>query len=244
MKFRFFMLLLGGFFCLPVQAAETGRALSEVSLNLQDRASLQRGARLFRNYCLSCHSAAYMRYNRMAKDLDIPEKVLQANFLFGDEKPGDTMQVAMSRDSAERYFGGAVPPDLSVIARSRGADWLYSYLKGFYLDTTRPFGMNNLVLPGVNMPHVLWELQGLQKAVYSKKKDGGLKISRLELETRGRQSPEEYDDTVRDLVNFMVYLGEPVKLKRYRIGLWVMVYLFVFLLIAWVLKREYWRDVH
>jgi len=231
----------------PVMATGGDSHLMHMEVDLGDQTSLQRGARIFTNYCLSCHSAAYMRFNRMGEDLGIPENVLKSNFMFGTDKVGDTMTVAMGKDNATRFFGVA-PPDLSVIARSRGADWLYTYFKTFYKDDSRPFGVNNLAFKDVGMPHVLWELQGLQRPVYATHatEDGSKKkvIEHLDLIIPGSQSEEEYDQTVRDLVNFLVYLGEPIKLKRTKIGVWVILYLFVFLFVAYLLKKEYWRDVH
>ena len=228
-------------------ASGDGSVVMHAKVDLSDRASLQRGARIFVNYCLSCHSASYMRFNRMVEDLGITEEVLKENLMFGTDKPGDTMTVAMRKEDARSYFG-MIPPDLSVISRARGADWLYTFLMTFYLDPTRPFGVNNLQFKGVAMPHVLWELQGLQKAVTEKETlpNGNAveRITHLELETEGQQTPEIYAQTVQDLVNFLVYLGEPVQLQRYTIGSWVILYLLVFLGIAYLLKKEYWKDVH
>lgn len=228
-----------------VFGAQQGGRLLSMEVEMDNRASLQRGARLFRNYCLSCHSAAYMRYNRMGRDLGLTERVLLENFIFDpSHKIADTMTIAMDEVSHKRYFG-VVAPDLSVTARAHGADWLYTYLKTFYLDPQRPFGVNNLAQKNVNMPHVLWDLQGMQRAVYETVEGSDEKrIVGLELVKPGLQSEEEYDRTARDLVNFLVYLGEPVKLQRVKIGILVLAYLFVLLAIVWFLKREYWRDVH
>ena len=249
MMMRTFIILLGIAFSTPAFAASGGHELMHADTNLSDRASLQRGARTFVNYCLSCHSAAYMRFNRLGKDLGISDEMLKSNLMFGTDKTGDTMTIAMRKHDAEQYFGGAVPPDLSVNARSRGIDWLYTYFMTFYRDPSRPFGVNNLVFKDVGMPHVLWELQGWQGAVYEEEvhSDGSVtkKIAHLEQETAGLQTPKEYARTVRDLVNFMDYLGEPIKLKRQKIGFWVIFYLLVFLLpIVYLLKKEYWKDVH
>lgn len=228
-------------------ASGSGGALMQAKVDLSNRESLQRGARIFVNYCLSCHSAAYMRFNRVGQDLGIPEDVLKRDFMFGTDKPGDTMTVAMRDEDARDYFGTAIP-DLSVIARARGADWLYTFFMTFYRDPTRPFGVNNVQFKDVAMPHVLWELQGLQRVVKEREtlEDGATieRITHLELDTPGQQSPAEYATTVQDLVNFLVYLGEPVQLQRYTIGTWVIGYLLVFLVVAWLLKREYWKDVH
>ena len=228
-------------------ASEGGAGLMKAHVDLSDHKSLQRGARLFVNYCLSCHSAAYMRFNRLGADLGISEDVLTANLMFGTDKPGDTMTVAMQRDDAARYFGVA-PPDLSVVARARGADWLYSYFMSFYRDPSRPSGVNNLVFKDVAMPHVLWELQGWQRVVMEdvNEPDGSMvqRVNHLELETPGKESPEEYARTVNDLVNFLVYLGEPAQLKRKALGGWVLLYLAILLVIVYFMKREFWRDVH
>lgn len=236
----------------PGWAAGAGGAdLVRAEIDLSDRRSLQRGARTFVNYCLSCHSASFMRYNRLGRDLHISENVLKENFMFGTDKTGDTMTVALNRQEAEQYFGVA-PPDLSVIARSRGADWLYTYLMTFYRDSSRPTGVNNLAFPDAAMPHVLWELQGWQEPVYKEeiRENGEIirVIDHLEVVTEPPHKPgpyqdETYEETVSDLVNFMVYLGEPIKLKRYTIGAWTIVYLLVLLVIVYLLKREYWRDV-
>jgi ubiquinol-cytochrome c reductase cytochrome c1 subunit len=234
-----------------VWAAEGGHMM-HMDVDLSDQESLQRGARTFVNYCLSCHSAAYMRFNRLGRDLGITKDVLKSNLMFGTDKPGDTMTVAMKPDEAKQFFGVA-PPDLSVVARARGADWLYTYFMTFYRDPSRPSGVNNLAFKDVAMPHVLWELQGWQRAVHAEGsgEDGAAvrKISHLELETPPGEKPaayqgEDYEKTVKDLVNFLVYLGEPVKLKRFRIGAWVMFYLVILLIIVYFLKREYWKDVH
>jgi len=249
MMLRIVTILAGLVFMTPLYSASDGVELMHAGTNLADRASLQRGARTFVNYCLSCHSAAYMRYNRLGRDLGIDEDILKENLMFGTDKTGDTMTVAMTGKDAEQYFGGAVPPDLSVTARSRGVDWLYTYFMTFYRDPARPFGVNNLVFKDVGMPHVLWPLQGWQRPVYEEQSHSGgsdtRKIAYLEQETEGSQSPREYARTVRDLVNFMDYLGEPVKLKRQKIGFWVIFYLLLILLpVVYLLKKEYWKDVH
>ena len=219
----------------------------EVDVDTSNVHSLQRGARLYVNYCIGCHSAAYMRYNRLGKDLGISEDILETNFMFGTDKPGDTMNIAMKPSDAIRFFG-VQPPDLSVIARSRGDDWLYSYFMTFYRDTDRPFGVNNLQFKDVSMPHVLWELQGFQRPVYkTETRDDGTEvrvIDYLEQDEAGKMTPEEYQEAVYDLVNFLVYLSEPAKFKRQKIGVWVIIYLLAFLVIVYMLKKEYWKDVH
>ena len=221
--------------------------LMHAEVDLSDEASLQRGATIFINYCMGCHSASYMRYSRLANDLHITEEILIENLMFGTDKPGETLTTSMTSDDAAQFFSIA-PPDLSVTARARGADWLYTYFMSFYRDDSRPAGVNNLVLSGVSMPHVLWEKQGWQRPVMVEEEnpDGSttMVISHLELETPGELDEEEYSNYVTDLVNFMVYLGEPVKLKRFAIGSWVIVYLLILLLVFYILKKEYWRDVH
>ena len=242
---KFLLLLLLAVSC-PVFAAEEGPSLG-FEADLSDQASLQRGLRLFVNYCMGCHSAAYMRYNRVGKDLGIPEDVLKSNLMFGTDKTGETMTIAMNPQDAEKWFGVA-PPDLSVTARARGADWLYTYFMTFYRDPSRPTGVNNLRFKDVAMPDVLWRLQGWQRPVSREESgaDGTVSksIERLEPETHGTLTEEEYARAVADLVNFLVYLGEPVKLQRHAIGIWVIAYLLVLLAVVYLLKKEYWKDVH
>lgn len=231
---------------LPSANAAGGARLMHMDVDLSDQASLQRGARIVANYCMGCHSAEYMRYNRMGEDLGISDEVLEENFIFGDAKVGETMTIAMDKSDAVRYWG-VLPPDLSVIARSRGADYLYTYFKTFYLDESRPFGVNNLVLKNSSMPHVLWDLQGMQALETVAQEDGIQKppsFEDLKLVTPGTQTPEEYDQTIKDLVNYLVYMSEPIRLERKKIGIWVMLYLLLFAGVAYMLKKEYWRDVH
>lgn len=224
-------------------AAGAGVHLDKAPVNLRDQASLQRGARMFVNYCLSCHSAQFMRFNRMGADLGISEEQLKANMMFGTDKVGDTMTIAMAAKDAKGWFGNP-PPDLSVIARARGADWLYTYMRTFYIDEKKPMGVNNLVFPDVGMPHVLWELQGMQKPVYHTGEDGHATISGFEMVKPGTMTPAEYDAAVGDLVNFLVYMGEPVQLKRQELGVKVLTFLAFFFVLAYLLKKEYWKDVH
>lgn len=220
-----------------------GPVLMDANVTLGSKASLQRGARTFVNYCLSCHSAQYMRYNRLVEDLDLSEDLVLENLMFGTDKIGNTMTAAMKPQDAEQWFGVA-PPDLSVIARSRGADWLYSYLQGFYLDESRPTGVNNLYFPDTAMPHVLWELQGLQRIVESPDDAGGAHGAPLEMAIAGELDSAGYERVARDLVSFLVYVGEPAKLVRYKVGFWTIAFLLVLLLVTYMLKREYWKDVH
>jgi len=226
-------------------SASGGDGIEHSGANINDIASLQRGAKWFVNYCLGCHSASYMRYNRLAEDLDLGEEVVMQNLVYADVKIGDTMDIAMDADQAEAWFGNT-PPDLSLIGRARSSDWLFSYLRGFYVD--RNGAWNNTVMPDVAMPHVLWRLQGIQVPVYRQETtESGFThevIDHFELGTAGVQSPEEYAETARDIAAFLEYLGEPAKLKRKKIGVWVILFLAVFSFITYLLKAEYWRDVH
>ena len=227
-------------------ASGVGVHLDKADIDLKNKQSLQRGARLFVNYCLSCHSAEFQRYNRTGRDLGLTEEQVLENLIFTGAKLGEQMKIAMSRADAKAWFG-APPPDLTLVARSRGPDWLYTYLRTFYVDESRPFGVNNLVFPSVGMPHVLWELQGWQEPVYKTvEHEGETKqvIERLELAQAGDLSPAEYDRAVRDLVNFLTYLGEPVQLERKALGVKVLLFLLVFFVVAYLLKKEYWKDVH
>ncbi|MGE0581808.1 MAG: cytochrome c1 [Steroidobacteraceae bacterium] len=206
---------------------------------LGDRASLQRGARNFMNYCAGCHSLKYVRYQRVGEDLGISEEVMKANLVPPGAKITDYAVSAMPADFANASFG-IVPPDLSLITRSKGSDYVYRFLKTFYLDSKATTGTNNLALPGTAMPHVLSGLQGLQRAVFAA--DG--RFEKFEEGVAGQQSAAEYDAFVRDTVNFLEYAGEPAKLSRATIGVWVVLYLLLFTAVAWLLKQEYWKDVH
>jgi ubiquinol-cytochrome c reductase cytochrome c1 subunit len=227
-------------------AAGGGEGLAHARNDVGNSASLQRGARNFVNYCLGCHSAKYVRYNRMAEDLGISEQQLVENLMFTGERPFDTMQSAMNPADAQRWFGVA-PPDLSLIARSRGTDYVYSFLRSFYVDPTKATGVNNLVLPGTAMPHVLWELQGSQDVEWEGQMDAQGNASKhfkaFTSLSPGRLTPEEYDAFVRDTVNFLDYIAEPVQLKRQTLGYKVIAFLLFFTLLAYLLKKEYWKDV-
>ncbi len=218
--------------------ANSGQTLPPANVDVSDQASLQRGAKIFVNYCLSCHSANYMRYNRMGRDLGLTDEQVSKNLMLASEKIGETMSIAMTVKDGKKWFGNP-PPDLSVIARARGADYLYNYFTTFYLDDKRPFGVNNLVFKDVGMPHVLWELEGTKRAVF----DNG-NFKHFEPVTAGKMSAAEYDQAARDLTNFLVYMGEPIQLERQRIGVWVLLFLGIFFVIAYLLKKEYWRDIH
>ena len=221
--------------------ASGGGHIEPAGINVQDVGALQRGAKVFVNYCMSCHSADYMRYNRLSEDLDLGEEVVMNNLVFSDAKIGETMSIAMDPQDAEQWFGKS-PPDLSLAGRSRGDDWLYAYMRSFYQDEHGEW--NNLVLANAAMPHVLWELQGIQTPVYAEHDAGAHTIDHLTLTTPGLLTEEEYDSTVRDLVTFLDYMSEPAKLKRKNIGIWVILFLVVFAFLAYLLKAEFWRDVH
>ncbi len=228
-------------------AAGGGVHLDKADVDLHNKASLQNGARLFVNYCLSCHSAAYMRYSRMGQDLGLSDEQVKDNLMFASEKIGETMTVAMPENEAKKWFGTKIP-DLTVVARARGADWLYTYMRTFYLDDSRPWGVNNTTFKDVGMPRVLWELEGLKQPVFETYKDhDGNEAKRIvgyEMVQPGKMTEAEYDNAVRDLVNFMVYMGEPAKLSRYRIGVWVLLFLALLFVVSYAMKKEFWKDVH
>ncbi len=220
--------------CMPLFAlANVDIKLDKAPIDPSDNDSLQRGARTFVNSCLSCHSANYMRYNRL-QDIGLTEKQIKDNLLFAGEKVGDTMKVAMNPKDAKKWFGVA-PPDLSVEVRARGADWVYSYMRGFYRDNTTSTGWNNVVFDKVAMPHVLYDLQGEQVLNHE--------THQLEMVKPGRLSPEEYDAFVADLTNYMAFMAEPAKQQRKHAGLWVLLFLGVLLVLTIKLKKEYWKDI-
>jgi ubiquinol-cytochrome c reductase cytochrome c1 subunit len=209
-------------------------------------ASLQRGAANFVNYCSGCHSLKYHRWSRLAADLHLSDKLLQDELLPEGVKSSDYMLSSFPKADAETWFGRA-PPDLSLVARSRGTDWIYKFLKGFYLDPTRPTGTNNLALDGASMPAVLSDLEGTKTAVFAEHGaagHAGKVVERFEFVSEGRLKPAEYDAFVRDTVNFLDYVGEPAQAARRSIGIWVVLFLLVFTAFAWMLKKEYWKDVH
>lgn len=231
---------------LPVMAfANEDVHLDKAPIDPDNQASLQRGAEVFVNYCLNCHSANYMRYNRLV-DIGLSEAQIKENLLFAGDKVGDTMAVAMPKKDAKAWFGAA-PPDLSVEARSRGADWLYSYLRSFYRDDTRPTGWNNAVYDKVAMPHILWQLQGQQVLKVEEKVDAhGMKTEAhtLVLDKPGSMSPAEYDETIADLVNYLVFMAEPAKSKRLQLGLIALLFLSLMFVVTYYLKKEFWKDIH
>lgn len=227
--------LLVPFFAMPLMSgANEGLHLDKAPVDVSNHESLQRGARTFVNYCLNCHSANYMRYNRLI-EIGLTEKQIKDNLLFAGDKVGDTMKVAMNKKEAAKWLGAA-PPDLSVEVRARGADWVYSYLRGFYRDSSRPTGWNNTVFDKVGMPHVLYELQGEQELNHE--------THELKLVKPGRLSVEEYDALVGDLTNFMAYMAEPAKQQRNQLGWFVLLFLSVLLVLTYKLKKAYWKDIH
>ena len=247
------LLLAAAFFAVPspVAASEAGVRLDTAPINPTDVASLQSGARTFANYCLNCHSASLMRWNRLM-ELGLTESQIKDNLMFASDKVGELMTVSMIRKEAKQAFG-AVPPDLSVTARARGADWLYSYLRAFYRDPARPSGWNNAVFENVGMPNPLWQLQGERVRVeQAAKGEGGSdhgagaahKSFKYETVRPGSLTPVQYDETVRDLVNFLVYLAEPAATSRRQIGTLVLLFLLALFPLVYLLKREYWKDVH
>ena len=228
---------------MPAFAAGGKVHLDDVDIDMSDTASLQRGAGLFVNYCLSCHSAAYMRYQRMSEDLQIPKEVVEDNMMFTADRIGGLMKSTMPADDAKKWFGKA-PPDLSLIARSRGPEWIYTYMRSFYLDDNSPSGWNNVLFEKVAMPHVLYDLQGARHAVFKKDEHGTEVFDHFEMVKPGSMNEDEYDSAVRDLTNFMVYLAEPARLVRYKLGVYVLIFLAIFFVFAYLLKKEYWKDVH
>jgi ubiquinol-cytochrome c reductase cytochrome c1 subunit len=242
------LLLAGG-----AQAAGGGLAWDKFPTEkLNDSAALQHGAKLFVNYCLNCHSAAYMRYNRMV-DIGLTTEQIKDNLLFVGDKVGATMKAAIDARQAKEWFGAA-PPDLSVIARSRsaagqgsGADYLYTYLRTYYRDDSKPTGWNNLAFPSVGMPHVLWQLQGERRPIFEKKTDHGHEsevfTGRWEVVKAGTLDAREYDNAAADLVAFLQWMSEPVQKTRVQLGVWVLVFLGLFTVIAWFLNAAYWKDV-
>ena len=247
MKFKLATLVLCFAFCnaaLAQHAGEGGLHLDPANTDVSDTAALQRGAKYFVNYCLGCHSAQYVRYNRLGTDLGLTEAQLVENIMFTGERPFDTMTNSMNPVDAARWFGVA-PPDLSLVARSRGTDYLYNFLRGFYRDDSALSGSNNLWLANTAMPHVLWELQGTRDAVFIEPEEFGLPIfEHFEPVTPGTLSEVEYDELVRDIVTFLDYIGEPMQLERRALGVRVIGFLLIFLVIAVMLKREVWKDVH
>ncbi len=239
-------------FCGAASAQEGGPAWDKFPTErLTDQAAVQHGAKLFVNYCLNCHQASYMRYNRL-RDIGLTDDQIKSNLLFAGDKVGDLMKTSLDPKDAKAFFG-IVPPDLSVITRSRsgakgsGADYVYTYLKSFYRDETRPTGWNNSVFPNVGMPHVLWELQGTQRAVYEDEKEEGKPAEHvfkgLKMETPGTRTQAEYTADVADLVAYLQWMSDPSQNDRVRMGVWVLIFLCVFWVICWRLNAAYWKDI-
>ena len=228
---RFFIIIF--LFISPLSLSAENIELSNAPVDLTDNLSLQRGAKIFTNYCLNCHSAKYMRYSNL-QDIGLSAETIKNDLLFTGNKIGDTMSVNMSMKDSKKWFGAA-PPDLSVVARSRGADWIYSYMRGFYRDPTRPMGWNNTVYVNSAMPHILWELEG-EKILNPKTK-------KLEKFSSGKLNAKEYDATIADLTNYLVYMSEPDQLKRKKMGYYVIGFLLLLLFLTIKLKKEYWRDI-
>ena len=234
-------LLVGG---LPAQAEGGEAALMHSGASVHDQASLQRGAKLFFNYCVGCHSLKYMRYSRMASDLGLTEQQVMQNLNFTDAKFEDPIISSMPADSATKWFGKA-PPDLSLEVDARGTDWVYTYLNTFYLDPHSPIGWNNTTLQNAAMPFPLWELQGMQTAVMAPAKGGATAtVEKLVLSQPGKMTPAQFAQATRDLTGFLEYVSEPAALQRHHYGIWVLLFLVVFTLLAYMLKKEYWKDVH
>jgi len=234
-------------------ASEGGYPLDRAPNHTQDLAALQNGAKLFVNYCLNCHSASSMRYSKL-EELGLSKEQIQKNLMFTSDKVGGMMNIAMSPKDAKEWFGAA-PPDLSVIARAKaseagsGPDWIYTYLRTFYKDDTRPTGWNNMVFPNVGMPHVLWELQGVRTAKYidvESMHEPGVKehkFAGFEQVTPGKMTALEYDKNVADLVSFMTWMAEPAQDTRKRLGVWVLLFLGAFIVITWRLNASYWKEI-
>ena len=228
----------------PAMASEGGFPLEPAPVNTADLSSLQRGAKVFVNYCLNCHGASMMRYNRL-KDIGLTDDQIRENLLFSADKVGETMTIAMQPKEAKAFFG-AQPPDLSVIARARGDDWLYTYLRTFYRDDSRATGWNNLVFPSVGMPHVLWELQGDRRPVFDKVESHGHTAEVFkgwEQVTPGSMTPLQYDQAMGDLVAYLQWMAEPAQNTRIRVGVWVLLFLVMALVFVWRLNASYWKDV-
>jgi ubiquinol-cytochrome c reductase cytochrome c1 subunit len=233
----------------PALASAAGPAipLEPAAIDLRDQASLQRGAQLYMNYCLGCHSLQFVRYNTLAEGLGLTEQQVAENLQFTGERIHDQIRIALPRDDAANWFGQA-PPDLTLVARSRGVDWIYTFLRSFYADpASRLTGANNKVLEGTSMPHVLWELQGIQQAVYREETGAGGSTRKVftgfELIEPGSMSPQQFDGAVRDITAFLSWAAEPMQLQRQRLGWWVLLFLSVLFILTWLLYKEYWKDV-
>lgn len=245
MKYKQIITALAGLMLSASTLASEGGNLEHANINVFDTAASSRGARLFVDYCSGCHSAKYMRYKRLADDLGYSESDVLTKLAKPGSKIGDAMTVSLSKEDGAALFG-VPPPDLSLVARTRGADWLFTYLKSFYRDESRSMGWNNTVFPNASMPHVLWELQGIQHIEESHGDEHASAehaAPKLILVEKGAKSAEEYDATLRDLVTFLQYLGEPAQLERRQLGVWVILFLVLFTFLSYLLKVEFWKDV-
>src|ERR1700742_3560269 len=242
-KVRFGMLLALGLLAGSVQAQEA-EGMAQSGVRVGNLASVQRGARIYFNYCSGCHSLKYMSYSRLSEDLKLTPEETLASFAFTGAKIGDQVTTNMPEAASAQWFG-KTPPDLSLEARAKSPDWIYNYLKSFYLDPSRPSGWNNTVFPNVSMPNVLWELQGTQRAVMSAAKPGeDAKVEKLEIANAGSQDADGFDNTARDITTFLTYVGEPSATTRESTGVWAILWIGLFTFSAWLLKHEYWKDVH
>lgn len=239
-----FALGVAGMLLAGTAAASTEGALQQAGVDLTDKGSLQRGAQIFMNNCSGCHSLKYLRYSRMAQDLGLSEDEVQANLNLTGAKFGETIGTAMPAKAGERWFG-KTPPDLSLVSRSRGSDWVYTYLKSFYLDESRPLGWNNSLFPNASMPNPLFQEQGMQHAIFGEadKATGDKPVTGLKLTTPGTQNEAQFNQTVRDVTAFLEYAGEPAGIKRESLGVWVILFLAALTFLTYLLKKEYWRDV-
>jgi len=227
-----------------VASAEEGGEMQSAQTNVSNVTSLQRGARTYFNYCSGCHSIKYMNYARLATDLQLSEAEVLKSFAFTGARIGDQIVTNMPAEGSQQWFG-KTPPDLSLEARAKSPDWIYNYLRSFYVDPTSTVGWNNTVFPNASMPNPLWELQGVQTAHMAPAKGGeAAHVEKLEVSSPGKQSSAEFDETARDLTAFLQYVGEPAALQRESVGVWVILFLVVFTFLAWLLNNEYWKDVH
>ncbi|MBS1211924.1 MAG: cytochrome c1 [Proteobacteria bacterium] len=224
------------------QAMESAVPMEDADVDVFDVSSVRRGAAFYANYCAGCHSIKHLRYSRIAKDLEVSEEDLRKDIMIGGAAIHESMISGMAKVDGTNWFG-VDPPDLSLVSRARGADWLYNYLKGFYVDPSAPTGVNNVVFPNVGMPNVLWELQGLQQPVYKKEAGAGSVVERLQLAQPGSMSSKEFDQAMTDLVNFLVYAGEPSQYDRLRLGKYVIFALLLMVVLFYKLKKEYWKDI-
>jgi ubiquinol-cytochrome c reductase cytochrome c1 subunit len=245
-KLTAIVVLTLAFLPIAIFAAGGDAVLEESNIDRDDISSLQRGARNFMNFCSGCHSAKYVRFKTIGKYLELSEEQLVDNLMFNAEKTFETMNVSMRPGDAERWFG-TTPPDLSLMARSSGADYIYNFLKSFYVDPNSPTGVDNTILEGTSMPHVLWRLQGYQRAIVTTHEDADGNVSEhfegFEPVTTGSMSAEDYDAFVRDTTNFLAYISEPIRSERRKLGAWVLVFLFFFWIVASMLKKQIWKDV-